>query len=248
MPTQILMPQLSPTMEEGKLAKWHVKEGDEVRSGDVLVEIETDKATMEVEAPDDGTIDKLLVAEGTEHVPVNYPIALLLTEDEGASPFETRPAAAPQDEEVPPPRGEGRGAFSKGEEAQRAAGEGDHAEQVMSKIAEQIRRNGRDDHASRVFASPLARRLAREFGLELTALNGSGPHGRIVKSDVERAARETMRVPGPVEAEVMEAELGPPRQELVKRREPHETRGLSDAQVLALYEPGSYEIVPHAPG
>ncbi len=82
MPTQILMPQLSPTMEEGKLAKWHVKEGDEVRSGDVLAEIETDKATMEVEAPDDGTIDKLLVAEGTEHVPVNYPIALLLTEDD----------------------------------------------------------------------------------------------------------------------------------------------------------------------
>jgi len=99
MPTQILMPQLSPTMEEGKLAKWHVKEGDEVRSGDVLVEIETDKATMEVEAPDDGTIDKLLVAEGTEHVPVNYPIAHLLTEDEGASSFETRPAAAPRDEQ-----------------------------------------------------------------------------------------------------------------------------------------------------
>jgi pyruvate dehydrogenase E2 component (dihydrolipoamide acetyltransferase) len=228
MPTQILMPQLSPTMEEGKLAKWHVKEGDEVRSGDVLAEIETDKATMEVEAPDDGMIDKLLVAEGTEHVPVNYPIAHLLTEDEGASSFETRPAAAPQDEE-----------------AQGSGGEGDHAEQVMSKIAEQIRRNGRDDHAKRVFASPLARRLAREFGLELTALNGSGPHGRIVKSDVERAARETMRVPEPVEAEVMEAELAPPGQELVKWQEPHETRGLSDAQVLALYDPGSYEIVPH---
>jgi pyruvate dehydrogenase E2 component (dihydrolipoamide acetyltransferase) len=115
----------------------------------------------------------------------------------------------------------------------------------MSKIAEQIRRNGRDDRAKRVFVSPLARRLAREFGLELTALNGSGPHGRIVKSDVERAARETMRVPEPVAAEVMEAEIAPPRQELVKRREPHETRGLSDAQVLALYEPGSYDIVPH---
>src|SRR3990170_5461782 len=91
MPTQILMPQLSPTMEEGKLAKWHVKEGDEVRSGDVLVEIETDKATMEVEAPDDGTIDKLLVAEGTEHVPVNYPIALLLTEDDSAATDSTSP-------------------------------------------------------------------------------------------------------------------------------------------------------------
>ncbi len=246
MPTQILMPQLSPTMEEGKLAKWHVKEGDEVRSGDVLVEIETDKATMEVEAPDDGTIDKLLVAEGTEHVPVNYPIALLLTEDEGASPFETRPAAAPQDEELRPHPEEAQSAVSKGEEAQSDRGEGAlEPEQVMSKIAEQIRRNGRDDHASRVFASPLARRLARELGLELRALNGSGPHGRIVKSDVERAAREAIRPAEPVEAEVMEAELAPPRQELVKRREPHETRGLSDAQVLALYEPGSYEIVPH---
>ena len=270
MPTQILMPPLSPTMEVGKLAKWHVREGDAVRSGDVLAEIETDKATMEIEAPDDGTIDKLLVAEGTEHVPVNYPIALLLTEDEGASSFETRPAAAPQDEELRPHPEKARpssdrlilraseasvskerrsaqdeGAVSKGEEAQGSGGEGDHAEQVMSKIAEQIRRNGRDDHASRVFASPLARRLAREFGLELTALNGSGPHGRIVKSDVERAARETMRVPGPVEAEVMEAELAPPRQELVKRREPRETHAMSDSQVLALYDPGSYEIVPH---
>src|SRR3972149_6448237 len=91
MPTQILMPQLSPTMEEGKLAKWHVKEGDAVRSGDVLAEIETDKATMEVEAPDDGTIDELLVAEGTEHVPVNYPIALLLTEDDSAAADSTSP-------------------------------------------------------------------------------------------------------------------------------------------------------------
>src|SRR3990170_7698665 len=108
MPTQILMPQLSPTMEEGKLAKWHVREGDAVRSGDILAEIETDKATMEIEAPDDGTIDKLLVAEGTEHVPVNYPIALLLTEDEGASSFETRPAAAPQDEDLRPHHEEAR--------------------------------------------------------------------------------------------------------------------------------------------
>src|SRR3990170_1632776 len=149
MPTQILMPALSPTMEEGKLAKWHVKEGDEVRSGDVLAEIETDKATMEIEAPDDGTIDKLLVAEGTEHVPVNYPIALLLTEDAGASSFETRRAAAPQDEELRPHPEAAQSAVSKGEEAQSDRGEGAlEPEQVMSKIAEQIRRNGRDDHAS----------------------------------------------------------------------------------------------------
>jgi pyruvate dehydrogenase E1 component beta subunit len=100
MPTEILMPALSPTMEEGTLAKWHVREGDEVRTGDVIAEIETDKATMEVEAIDDGRVGKILVAEGTEHVPVNKPIALLLVdgEDLGASSFETRPAAAPQDE------------------------------------------------------------------------------------------------------------------------------------------------------
>jgi pyruvate/2-oxoglutarate dehydrogenase complex dihydrolipoamide acyltransferase (E2) component len=85
MATQILMPQLSPTMEEGKLAKWHVQEGDAVRSGDVVAEIETDKATMEIEAPEDGTIDRLLVAGGTEHVPVNFPIASLLTEDEATA-------------------------------------------------------------------------------------------------------------------------------------------------------------------
>ena len=97
MPTEILMPALSPTMEEGTLAKWHVREGDEVRTGDVIAEIETDKATMEVEAIDDGRVGKILVAEGTEHVPVNKPIALLLVDGEETSSFETRPAAAPQD-------------------------------------------------------------------------------------------------------------------------------------------------------
>ncbi len=103
MPTEILMPALSPTMEEGTLAKWHVKEGDEVRTGDVIAEIETDKATMEVEAIDDGKVGKLLVPEGTEHVPVNQPIALLLTDGEdSAASFETRLSAAPQDEGLAP--------------------------------------------------------------------------------------------------------------------------------------------------
>jgi pyruvate dehydrogenase E1 component beta subunit len=99
MPTEILMPALSPTMEEGTLAKWHVREGDEVRTGDVIAEIETDKATMEIEAIDDGRMGKILVAEGTEHVPVNEPIALLLVDGEDISSFETRPAAAPQDDD-----------------------------------------------------------------------------------------------------------------------------------------------------
>src|SRR4029079_16588354 len=98
MPTQILMPRLSPTMEEGKLAAWHVKEGDAVRSGDVVAEIETDKATMAGDAPEDGGMEKMTLAAGPEHVPVNPPIALWVTEDAGASSFETRPAAAPQAE------------------------------------------------------------------------------------------------------------------------------------------------------
>ena len=172
MPTQILMPRLSPTMEEGKLAAWHVKEGDRVRSGDVVAEIETDKATMEVEAPEDGVIEKLLLAAGTEHVPVNHPIAVLLTETMRATPqcassLETRPAAAPQDEAARPhPEASARCARPKGEAPYRSPspprGEGVHAtEQVMHKIAEQIRRNGGNGHAARIFASPLARRLAR---------------------------------------------------------------------------------------
>ncbi len=123
---------------------------------------------------------------------------------------------------------------------------------MLHQIAEQIRRNGRDGHAKRIFASPLARRLAREFGLELATLNGSGPHGRIVKADIDRAAREAMRPAEHVEAAPAKAEPvqiegvpEPRRQELVTRHEPSAARGLSDRQVLALYEPGSYEIVPH---
>jgi pyruvate dehydrogenase E2 component (dihydrolipoamide acetyltransferase) len=235
MPTQILMPQLSPTMEEGKLAKWHVKEGDAVRSGDVVAEIETDKATMEVEAPEDGTIERLLVADGTEHVPVNFPIASLMTEDEGQLP------PTPHAEEA-------QGGVSKGE-ANRGEGDGG-TEQVMHRIAEQIRGNGRTGPEARIFASPLARRLAREFGLELSALDGSGPHGRIVKQDVERAARGAMRIAEPAEEEPAEAEpaevIEATRpQELVAHRAAHEPEAMPDKQVLALYEPGSYDIVPH---
>ncbi|HYJ58523.1 MAG TPA: pyruvate dehydrogenase complex dihydrolipoamide acetyltransferase [Methyloceanibacter sp.] len=257
MPTQILMPRLSPTMEEGKLANWHVKEGDAVRSGDVVAEIETDKATMEVEAPEDGTIGKLLVAGGTEHVPVNFPIAVLVIDDEGDSSLETRPAAAPQDEgdarraaSAPHPE-EARSAVSKGEARDSSA------EEVMHRIAAQIRGDGTSAQAERVFSSPLARRLARELGLNLAALDGSGPHGRIVKADVEEAARGAMRAAERAEAapaEAVSAEIEPVEidteaarhpQELVARNGSPERDGLSDRQVLALYQPGSYEIVPH---
>jgi pyruvate dehydrogenase E2 component (dihydrolipoamide acetyltransferase) len=255
MPTQILMPQLSPTMEEGRLAKWHVQEGDLVRSGDVVAEIETDKATMEVEAPEDGRIEKLLVAGGTAHVPVNFPIATLMTEDDATadtSPQEgeavsrseageegCRPTdfgtASPQPS---PDRG-------KSDVPQSPEGDGG-TEQVMHRIAEQIRSNGKHDRAARVFASPLARRLAREFGLDLDALNGSGPRGRIVKADIERAARAATLRPGRAEsgaAEPAKAETRRP-QELVAHRAP-EPEAMPDDQVLALYRPGTYDLVPH---
>jgi pyruvate dehydrogenase E2 component (dihydrolipoamide acetyltransferase) len=235
MSTQILMPALSPTMEVGKLAKWHVREGDEVHAGDVIAEIETDKATMEVEAIEDGMIGKLLVAEGAENVPVNQPIAVLLEEGESASD------AAP----TPPPPAP---AQSPKPEAHSA----DHdvsPEHVMSRIAEQIRANGHgkghtNGHGARVFASPLARRLARERGIDLAALVGSGPHGRIVKADVEHA-RPGEGPAAEVEAAEVVPEEAPRRRDMVKAPPPPAIHRLSDNQIIALYEPGTYEIVPH---
>lgn len=170
MPTEVLMPALSPTMEEGTLAKWLVKEGDSVSSGDLLAEIETDKATMEFEAVDEGTIGKLLIAEGSEGVKVNTPIAVILEEGESADnigtssapvttsepkPAETTPPAAQESSPAPAP-------------AAPASADG-----------------------SRIFASPLARRIAKDKGVDLSQMKGSGPHGRIVKSDVEGARAST---------------------------------------------------------
>jgi pyruvate dehydrogenase E2 component (dihydrolipoamide acetyltransferase) len=233
MSTQILMPALSPTMEEGKLAKWHVHEGDEVHAGDVIAEIETDKATMEVEAVDDGTIGKLLVPEGTENVPVNQPIAVLLEEGESAS--DTAPSPAPQPT-APQPTAPAPTTKEENHDGS--------AEHVMSRIAEQIRANGngRSNGHGRIFASPLARRLARERGINLAALTGSGPHGRIVKADVERARPGT---PAAVAAEAAEVTTEAPRRgELVKAPPPPAGRGLTDKQIRAFYEPGTYEVVP----
>jgi pyruvate dehydrogenase E2 component (dihydrolipoyllysine-residue acetyltransferase) len=236
MPTEILMPALSPTMEEGTLTKWHVAEGDRVQSGDVIAEIETDKATMEVEAVDEGTIGKLLIAEGTEHVPVNKPIALLVGDED-------------ETEAVQPIAPRGEGAFNATSRA--TSDDGDAAtiaKEVMTQIAEQIMRNGKD----RVFASPLARRLAGERGLDLAALQGSGPHGRIVKRDVDRAA--TARPEAVQEAEAIDRGRPtrrpgrgqePERRGLVPTLPSRPAAGISDDQVLALYEPGSYELIPH---
>ncbi|MES2846053.1 MAG: pyruvate dehydrogenase complex dihydrolipoamide acetyltransferase [Pseudomonadota bacterium] len=160
MATQILMPALSPTMEEGTLAKWLVKEGDVVKSGQILAEIETDKATMEFEAVDEGIVGKLLVTEGTAGVKVNTPIAIMVEDGESAD-------AAP--------------APVKATAAAPAAAQPAAAAPVAA-VAAAPRATG-----ARVFASPLARRIAAEKGLDLTQVQGSGPHGRIVKADVEGA-------------------------------------------------------------
>ncbi|GAB4361142.1 MAG: pyruvate dehydrogenase complex dihydrolipoamide acetyltransferase [Kiloniellaceae bacterium] len=178
MPINILMPALSPTMTEGTLAKWLVKEGDEIAAGDVIAEIETDKATMEVEAVDEGTVGKILVAEGTDGVPVNKVIAVLLEEGEDASAISEAPQA-------PAPKPEAAKAEAPAREEKTAAkGNGAEAPEKAAASPAPAAPQGPD---GRIFASPLARRLAKEKGLDLAAVKGSGPHGRIVKADVESA-------------------------------------------------------------
>ena len=166
MPVEILMPALSPTMEEGTLAKWLVKEGDVVKSGQILAEIETDKATMEFEAVDEGTVGKILIAEGTAGVKVNTPIAVLLDEGEDASAVVAAPKASSSASSAVASSG---GSSAAPAPAPVAA--------VAAVVA----------GGARVFASPLARRIAKEKGLDLSSVTGSGPHGRIVRADVESA-------------------------------------------------------------
>ncbi|WP_170410228.1 pyruvate dehydrogenase complex dihydrolipoamide acetyltransferase [Ruegeria arenilitoris] len=168
MPTEILMPALSPTMEEGTLAKWLVKEGDTVSSGDLLAEIETDKATMEFEAVDEGTIGKILIPEGTEGVKVNTAIAVLLDDGESADDIASTPIAAPA-------------------AAPAAAAGNEAAAPAVSDAPAPAPAAPAKADGGRIFASPLARRIAAQKGLDLTQIAGSGPHGRIVKADVESA-------------------------------------------------------------
>ena len=165
MPIELKMPALSPTMEEGKLAKWLVKEGDAVKSGDILAEIETDKATMEFEAVDEGTIAQILVKEGTDGVKVGAPIAMLASEEDDAVPA---PSKEPKAARTPPPQPEAQ-----------AAGPVAKAEE---KIVAAPKPGG-----DRIRASPLAYRLAGQKGIDLAAVKGSGPGGRVVKADLEGA-------------------------------------------------------------
>ncbi|MGH6924098.1 MAG: pyruvate dehydrogenase complex dihydrolipoamide acetyltransferase [Propylenella sp.] len=237
MPINILMPALSPTMEVGNLAKWLVKEGDKVSAGDVIAEIETDKATMEVEAVDEGTVAKIVVPEGAADVPVNEVIAILAGEGEdareaaSAAPAKTTPPQSSTPHPEVPPK-----AASKGEDVERGG--------AASSVEAPLRSAPQDEAAGkaggrsqkkkngngRIFVSPLARRLASESKLDLAALTGSGPHGRIIKRDIEAALKSGAGKAAPAAPAIAPAAL---------------PTGMAEKQVLALYEEGSYDFVPH---
>ncbi|MBX6329922.1 MAG: E3 binding domain-containing protein, partial [Pseudolabrys sp.] len=184
MPTNILMPALSPTMEKGNLARWLKKEGDRIRSGEVIAEIETDKATMEYEAAEDGVLAKILVPEGTQDVAVNSVIAVLAGEGEdvgaaaGAAAARQAPAAPSSR-----PAQDARQAAP----AAATATPSSVARPAASQAPAAADRAPAARIGNRIFASPLARRLAREAGIDLARLSGSGPHGRIIARDVEAA-------------------------------------------------------------
>jgi pyruvate dehydrogenase E2 component (dihydrolipoamide acetyltransferase) len=210
--TDILMPALSPTMEEGNLAKWHVKVGDKIESGQVIAEIETDKATMEVEAVDEGVISEILVAEGAEGVKVNAVIARL-TEDGAVA---AKPAPAPA--AAPAPKAEAPAAAAPAPAAPAASAA---APAPAAKPA-----------GDRVFASPLAKRLAEQKGVDLKGVQGSGPHGRIIAADIDKTQ------PGAAPAKAPAAAPAPAAA----------TAAAPQRQVLSLEQmgiaPGSYDLVP----
>jgi len=220
MPTNILMPALSPTMEKGNLAKWLKKEGDKVKAGDVIAEIETDKATMEVEAVDEGTLAKIVVPEGTADVPVNQVIAVLAGEGEDAkaaaasaakapAPAAPKPAAAPAAAPAP------QAAKSAAAPAPTPAPTPAAASPAPS--------------GGKVASSPLARRLAKEAGIDISRVQGTGPHGRVIARDVE-----TAKAGGGLRAASAPAAGAP-----------QVAPTMSDQQVRALFEEGSYEVIPH---
>ena len=249
MPTEILMPALSPTMEEGKLAKWLVKEGQTIKPGDIIAEIETDKATMEVEAVDEGKVSKLLISEGTEGVKVNTPIAVLLAEGEkdGAPTVAKAPSPPAASAKAGAPRAPAATA-SRSPAAPASAAPGVRQQTVEPRRSSSPRPpTGREALAARdtppapnghgrIVASPLARRLAKEAGLDLAALTGSGPHGRIVKRDVDAALQGGAAQP---RAGTAVARTASPAATALG------VQPLPDDKILALYEKGSYEILPH---
>jgi pyruvate dehydrogenase E2 component (dihydrolipoamide acetyltransferase) len=284
MPINILMPALSPTMEKGNLAKWLKKEGDAVKSGDVIAEIETDKATMEVEAVDEGVLAKIVVPEGTADVPVNQLIALIAGEGEdpkavtgdgapaagspapapvkvesapapSAPPKEPAPAASPtppQANAAPGPGPEGQLSYARVNAAPqgpatevKAAGPapGANGAAPAGQVpAGQVAANGAAASGGRVFASPLARRVAKEAGLDIAAIKGSGPHGRVIERDVREAMAAPRQAPAPQPAAAPAP--APTAAPAPKQATPAPT-GMSDEQIRKFFEPGSFEEIPH---
>ena len=218
MPINITMPALSPTMEEGNLAKWLVKEGDKVSSGDVLCEIETDKATMEVESVDEGTVAKLVVAAGTEGVKVNALIAILAADGEDVAAAASGGGAAPA---AKAEAAKTEAAPAKTEAAPVAAPAPVAAQAPVSS-------------GTRTISSPLARRLAKDAGIDISAVSGTGPHGRVIKKDVETAVAGGGTKAAPAAAAPATAAAPTPL-----------AKGASDEAVLKNFAEGSYELVPH---
>ncbi|WP_262296936.1 pyruvate dehydrogenase complex dihydrolipoamide acetyltransferase [Microvirga sesbaniae] len=246
MPINILMPALSPTMEKGNLAKWLKKEGDPVKSGDVIAEIETDKATMEVEAVDEGILAKIVVPEGTADVPVNQLIALIAGEGEDPKSVTApaaggAPAPAPKAEAAPAPA-----APAAAPQPQANAIPGDasahmsyaRVDQAPAGPAQAAKPNGAGQQTgNRVFASPLAKRIAKEAGVDLGSVRGSGPHGRIVEKDVRAALQGGGAKPAAAPAAAAPAPAAKPAA-------PQLAPSMGADQVKAMFEAGSYEEVP----
>jgi len=251
MPINILMPALSPTMEKGNLAKWLKKEGDTVKSGDVIAEIETDKATMEVEAVDEGILAKIVVPEGTADVPVNELIALIAAEGENPKSV-TAPASgggasapAPKAEAAPAPA-----APAAAPQPQANTVQGDpnahmsyaRVDQAPQGPATAAKTNGAGQpqaSGNRVFASPLAKRIAREAGIDIASVQGSGPHGRVVEKDVRAALQG-----GGTKPAATPAAAAPTPAPAAKPAAPQLAQSMAAEQVKAMFEAGSYEEVP----
>jgi pyruvate dehydrogenase E2 component (dihydrolipoamide acetyltransferase) len=235
MTTQITMPALSPTMEEGNLAKWHVKAGDHIEPGQVIAEIETDKATMEVEAVDEGVIAEILVPEGSQGVKVNTPIAVLAAEGEEPRPAKEQEVlqAKPQEaKRVPPPHaGEESPKATEGAQQAQTSEGGARVAPSVSSADSSPARGGAKGAQQRILASPLARRLAEQGGIDLSGLHGSGPNGRIVKADVEAAAK----APRAAQAPQQSREVSRPAPTQAPAPQSLESYGI---------RAGSYDLVP----
>jgi pyruvate dehydrogenase E2 component (dihydrolipoamide acetyltransferase) len=227
MPINITMPALSPTMEEGNLSKWLVKEGDKVSPGDVIAEIETDKATMEVEAVDEGTVAKIVVAAGTEGVKVNALIAVLAEDGEDVVAAAGASGDAPAKAEAPKAEAKTQSAAAPAEAPKAAAPVAPEVKGAAPATAVAAK------DTDRVFASPLARRIARDAGLDLSGVSGSGPQGRVVKADVEAAIAGGGAKAAAAPATAAPAAAAPA------------AKPMSDDAVLKLFEEGSYELIPH---